>query len=170
MTLLEKSGNDFDQCTLLVSLLREAAASNSAIGNVTYKYGMMTIPGTAADQRDFTRWLGFGDWLSIGTETVNGGWPYLSGADRSIFYNNDYVALARVCVEAVIGGTARLLDPSFKKHTDIAGIDIKSASGYVQSTLLTQAGGTSTAAQVSGMNPVNPELISARSRTLSQIR
>ena len=54
LTLLEKSGNDFDQCALLVSLLREAKVSNSTIGSVSYKYGMMTIPGTAANQRDFT--------------------------------------------------------------------------------------------------------------------
>jgi RHS repeat-associated protein len=159
LTLLEKSGNDFDQSTLLVALLREAAVSNPAIGIVRYKYGMMTIPQVAVNQRDLAHWMGRNTLTLSATATSNGGWPTLSGADRTFFYSDDGITgrilMARVCVEAVIGGTSRIMDPSFKVHTEIVGIDINSISGYNQANLLTQAGGSSTSSQVSGMNPAN---------------
>jgi RHS repeat-associated protein len=162
LTLLEKSGNDFDQSALLVSLLREAtAAGNSVIGAVSYKYGMMTIPLSATNQRDLTHWLGLGNMQSIGNLTNLMGWPYQagSGPDLTVAHSSDIV-MARVCVEAVIGGVARLLDPSFKTSTEITGLpispdSINAASGYVQSDLLNVAGGTSNSAQVSGINVTN---------------
>ena len=40
LTLLEKSGNDFDQCALLVALLSAAGYSN----NVAYQFGWEQIP------------------------------------------------------------------------------------------------------------------------------
>ena len=161
LTLLEKSGNDFDQSALLVALLREAAASNPSIGIVRYKYGMMEIPQVApTNQRDLAHWIGRNTAQLAANATKSGGWPTLSGADRIIFYSNDAgitgeILMARVCVEAAIAGTNRLLDPSFKLHSETTGIDINSASGYNQTTLLTQAGGSSTSSQVSGMNPGN---------------
>ena len=44
LTLLEKSGNDFDQCALLVALLRAAGYSN----NVGYQCGLQTPPFSQA--------------------------------------------------------------------------------------------------------------------------
>jgi len=52
MTLLERSGNDFDQCALLVALLRSAGYSPN------YQFGMISIPYTAANQQDYQHWVG----------------------------------------------------------------------------------------------------------------
>ena len=157
LTLLEKSGNDFDQCTLLVSLLREAAPANPIIGAVTYKYGMMTIPLTAANQKDLTHWLGLTSALQVAKATKSGGWPWYGvpspAMDAATVYD-DRAVLPRVCVEAVIDSSPQTLDPSFKTYTETTGIDLKSASNYVQGDFLTAAGGTSNGAktQVSGMS------------------
>src|SRR5207244_4453586 len=55
LTLLEKSGNDFDQCALLVALLRAAGYTN-----VGYQFGWNGIPYTNTDgsHRDLQHWLG----------------------------------------------------------------------------------------------------------------
>ncbi len=159
LTLLEKSGNDYDQSALLVSLLREAAASNSAIGVVHYKYGMMSIPQTApTNQRDLTHWIGRSTLQFSADATTSGGWQTTSGADRTFFFSNSSggrILMPRVCVEAAISGTNRLFDPSFKLCSDAFGININTASGYNQATLLTQAGGVATPSQVSGMTPAS---------------
>ena len=47
LTLLERSGNDFDQCALLVSLLR--ASGNT---NVSYEFGMLKMPYDSGDTND----------------------------------------------------------------------------------------------------------------------
>ncbi len=52
LTLLERSGNDFDQAELLISLLR--AAGHTAV----FVNGTMSIPTmNASDQRDMAHWL-----------------------------------------------------------------------------------------------------------------
>jgi RHS repeat-associated protein len=154
LTLLERSGNDFDQCSLLVSLLREAAVVNTSIGAITYQYGTMFIPLDAETQRDSEHWLGIADASMFARATYSGGWPHMSGADRSVYWTNG-VTLARVCVAANLAGTSVTFDPSFKGHTETVGININEASGYNQAALLLAASGSSTATQVSGMNPVN---------------
>jgi len=171
LTLFEKSGNDFDQCTLLVSLLREAAAANASIGNVTYKYGMMKIPVAAPNSRDMVHWLGVSPGEAsaqathVAMRTRYGGWPWwptnpTSDAANVYLEGEDYkTLLPRVCVEAIIGGIARTLDPSFKTQSESVGIDINAASQYSQATLLTQAGGTISGSvsplQLSGLSPTN---------------
>ena len=54
LTLLEKSGNDFDQCALLVALLRAAGYNNAA-----YQFGWMGVPFDATDgsHNDLHHWL-----------------------------------------------------------------------------------------------------------------
>lgn len=55
LTLLERSGNDFDQAALMIELLR--ASGHTA----NFVYGRMTIPNFwAVDQRDMQHWLGVG--------------------------------------------------------------------------------------------------------------
>jgi transglutaminase-like putative cysteine protease len=54
LTLLEKSGNDFDQCALLVALLRAASYTNAG-----YQFGWMLLPYDNPDgsDRDIHHWL-----------------------------------------------------------------------------------------------------------------
>ena len=60
LTFLEGSGNDFDQCALLVALLRAAKANDSTANNytVSYQFGMMRIPYESPDNVDLKHWLG----------------------------------------------------------------------------------------------------------------
>lgn len=181
LTLLEKSGNDFDQSALLVSLLREAATANpGAVGTVTYKYGTMTVPLSSPDQRDLIRWLGLSSLELIRGVTDRGGWPFASGADATIGGTNDtQMTIARVCVEAVIAGTPRLFDPSFKKHIEIVGLattptdTLNTASGYNQAAFLSTAGGSvgtvdATRTRVSSINVANVEnYLKARATALT---
>jgi RHS repeat-associated protein len=47
LTFLEKSGNDFDQCALLMALLRSAGFTNA-----NYQFGWMELPYDSADHND----------------------------------------------------------------------------------------------------------------------
>src|SRR5689334_11868520 len=62
LTLLEKSGNDFDQCALLVALLRAAGYTNSQWSDkgVGYQFGWMLLPYDNPDgsHRDIHHWFG----------------------------------------------------------------------------------------------------------------
>src|SRR5205814_2534101 len=55
LTLLEKSGNDFDQSALLVALLRAAGHTNSG-----YQFGLVEVPydDPAGHDEDLHHWLG----------------------------------------------------------------------------------------------------------------
>src|SRR5207248_9750723 len=57
LTLLEKSGNDFDQCALLVALLRAAGFTNTGY-SAGYEFGPMSLPYDSADHQDLHHWLG----------------------------------------------------------------------------------------------------------------
>jgi hypothetical protein len=46
LTLLEGSGNDFDQCALLTALLRAAGQNSGTAFTVTYQFGAMSTPNT----------------------------------------------------------------------------------------------------------------------------
>jgi len=52
LTLLERSGNDFDQCALLVALLRAAGYTN-----VSYQFGLLQMPFETPDKKDLQHWL-----------------------------------------------------------------------------------------------------------------
>src|SRR5205814_3082382 len=79
LSLLEKSGNDFDQCALLVALLRAAGYSSAA-----YQFGWMGIPynatnGTHNDLQHLlgltqvnTNWLSTSNYLDYLFWTVRG--------------------------------------------------------------------------------------------------
>jgi hypothetical protein len=52
LTLLERSGNDFDQCALLSSLLQAAGYSPS------YQFAIMKLPYDSPNHQDIHHWLG----------------------------------------------------------------------------------------------------------------
>ena len=62
LTLMERSGNDFDQCALLVALLQAAGYTNAAGTDrgVGYQFGLLKMPYDATDgtHNDLHHWLG----------------------------------------------------------------------------------------------------------------
>ena len=150
MTLLEKSGNDFDQCALLVALLRAAGYSPN------YEFGVLEMPYDATDgtHNDLHHWL----QLTL----VNTNWSntldyfgYLVG-QRGYPTWLDYgdgntIGIQRVWVKLTIGGTTYYLDPAFKVSEPVTGISLTNATGFSTSGLLSAAGGTDTGNYVTNL-------------------
>jgi len=148
LTLLEQSGNDVDQCSLLVALLEAAGYSPG------YGFGMQQIPYQATDgtANDLQHWL----QLSV----VNTNWSntynyfsYLLGSRgyRVLFDmgDNNHLAFQRAWVTLTIGGTTYLLDPAFKVSQPVAalsGFSLTTAFGSstVSNDLMSAAAGTDT--------------------------
>ena len=153
MTLLEQSGNDFDQCALLVALLRAAGYTDTG-----YQFGLMQIPYDSSDHNDLHHWLG----LSL----VNSNWLTTSnyfdwllptrGFPNNINYfeagDNNTIQFHRVWVTLSIGGTNYYLDPAFKVSEPVAGINLSSAMGLDTNALMSAAGGTASNDYVKSLN------------------
>ena len=128
LTYLDSSGNDFDQASLMVALLR---ASGYA---AQYIYGTLSIPASGASgQKDMQHWLGVTNNSVVSNILTNGGIPYTSGSNYEV---------DRVWVRATIDGTTYVFDPAFKVYETVSGIDLADAMGYDQTQLLSVAGGT----------------------------
>jgi len=147
LTLLEKSGNDFDQCALLVALLSAAGYSN----NVAYQFGWQWIPydDPYGYNYDLHHWwqltLNNTNWTNTYTYLTdlcgNRGYPmtfYLS--DSNTF------EIQRTWVALTIGSATYQLDPAFKISEQISGISLTNAigSGSISNDLLSAASGTDT--------------------------
>lgn len=127
LTYLDGSGNDFDQASLMIALLRASGYT------VQYVYGTMTIPGA-----QLANWVGVDQmWQTIGAVFPSGGIP------TSNLQTNGTATIDRVWVKATINSVDYLFDPAFKSYTYTGEINnIGQAMGYSQSGLLTAAGGT----------------------------
>ena len=147
LTLLEKSGNDFDQCALLVALLRAASYTNAG-----YQFGWMLLPYDNPDgsDRDIHHWLAL-SVTNSNWSTTTGFLDYLLGAGMrgwpmtAYNWGNNTYALQRVWVTVTVSGTNYTLDPAFKVTEPIAGISLATAMGGTMSTitnaLMSAAGG-----------------------------
>lgn len=150
LTLLEKSGNDFDQCALLVAMLRAAGYTNAG-----YQFGWMAMPFDNPDgsHRDIHHWFGLNftnsNWSATSAYLNNllvfwRSYPGVTYNFSSNFGNNIY-AFQRVWVTVTVGGTNYLLDPAFKVTEPIAGISLPAAMGSsatsISNALMTAAGG-----------------------------
>ena len=153
LTLLERSGNDFDQCALLVALLQAAGYTN-----VGYQFGMLKMPYDATDgtHNDLHHWL---ELNLVNTNAVytsnyfnvllgNRGYPWLPPNYNNAFYPVDAntFEFQRIWVTLTNGATVYCLDPAFKISEPVAGINLASAmgTGFSSNSLMTAAGGTST--------------------------
>ena len=162
LTLLEKSGNDFDQCALLVAMLRAAGYTNAA-----YQFGWQLLPYDNADgsHRDLHHWLQLNitNSLTAWTNTAN----YL---DNLVYYYRGYpdddalqdgntFLFQRVWVTLTIGSTNYYLDPAFKVSEPVSGISLTTAMGgsstTISNSLLSVEGGTDNANYCSGLNEAN---------------
>jgi transglutaminase-like putative cysteine protease len=126
LTYLDGNGNDFDQASLMISLLRAAGYS------AQYVYGKMTIPGS-----QLANWLGVDStWQAIG-DVIDGG-----GGIIDIIWDDATTKFYRVWVKATINGTDYVFDPAYKAYSYTSKIDIGQATGYNRAALLAAAGGT----------------------------
>lgn len=140
ITLLERSGNDFDQCALLVALLRAAVENDPALNyTVSYEFGAMKLPYEApqAGDPDLRQWLGLtldqtsspDNWGDVADLLNNLNWvrgcPKL-GANYLLIPNGDPVNFIwlRPWVKLVEGTSEYYLDPAFKTSERLAGLDI----------------------------------------------
>ena len=100
-TLLERSGNDYDQAELLFRLLELCPQNYSPV----YGYGVMTIP-----RADVASWLRTSNTeQAVRTLLSNGGIPYK-------IYDPYTFDIDRVWVEVEVGGTTRRLDPALLNY------------------------------------------------------
>jgi len=132
-TLLDGRGGAFDQSALLVALLTEAAKHNTAISNVQFAQGKITL--TAAQLQGWLRTDS--DINSIANVLSLGGYPsetyYGSGTTVT------QAVVDHVWVQASVSGTVVSFDPAFKTYVNTAGINLSSAMGYSQGSLLADA-------------------------------
>lgn len=150
LTLLERSGNDFDQCALLVALLRSAGLTAS------YQFGTTYLPYERSDHRDYRHWIGTTKPNTNWTETLgfvfdlnnSRGFPFLSYFSGD---TNDLI-FHRIWVKLTLSGTNYLLDPAFKVSEPVAGTNLAVAMGLDTNQLMTVAGGTSTADYVQSLS------------------
>ena len=159
LTLLEKSGNDFDQCALLVALLQAAGYNN-----VQYLFAWMGVPFDAKDgtQNDLHHWLGLGfsntNWNGFTANYVSqllGARGYPGTAFVAPSDPTNTLIFQRVTVMLSLGGTTYYLDPAFKLTTPVTGINLTNAMGFSSNTLMTAAAGTDAGNYVTGLNETN---------------
>jgi RHS repeat-associated protein len=164
LTLLEKSGNDFDQSALLVALLSAAGYGN----NVQYQFGWQLIPydDPYNNNYDLHHWwqltLNNTVWTNTENYVVNlaagRGYPQDSGGYTMVYpdttdsingYNYNFL-IQRTWVALTVGSTTYQLDPAFKISQPVSalsGFSLTNAmgSGTVSNDLLSAAGGTDNA-------------------------
>lgn len=151
LTLLERSGNAFDQCALLVALLRAANLT------ATYQFGTVSFPYASTNQQDYQHWVGatlpntnWGATLAL-MGRINGqrGFPfgyYFTGDTNNVIFHHVWVHLS-------FNGTDYLLDPSFKASMPISGLtNLDAAMSLNTTNLLNAASGTYTPDYVQGVN------------------
>jgi len=135
LTLLERCGNDFDQTSLFIALMR---ASDEA-PDVRYVFGEITYP-----LADLANWLGVEQNLGVVKDLL---------ADGGIPHRPSGTNLVVSRVWAKLEGTNHLFDPAFKRYEDKnAKADLKAAMGYSASALLGSAGGELGADSVRNVN------------------
>lgn len=152
LTLLEKSGNDFDQSALLVALLRAAGQTN-----VTYQFGWAWFPYDNPDgsHRDLHHWwqlnLENTSWAAtanhLASLTLTRGFP-MYGVNPT----NSFFGFQHVWVNLTIGATTYPLDPAFKVSEYSSGINIPAAMGFSSNAVWNAAAGTETVNYVTNLN------------------
>ncbi len=157
LTLLEKSGNDFDQCALTVALLNAAGYAN-----VNYQFGWEGVPydDPSGHNHDLHHWLGLG--------FSNTNWLYTSNYVSHLFSRRFYSTLdttgdtntfvfQRVWVTFTASANTYWIDPAFKTTAPISGISLTNAMNFSSNSLMSTAsvGSTDTGNYVSGVNEAN---------------
>ena len=152
LTLLEKSGNDFDQSALLAALLRAAGY------NATYQFGWMGVPYDATDgtHNDVHHWFQLNltntNWNYTSNYLFNLLWNIRGYPTYYLAYTNKLL-FQRVWVTVTINSTNYYLDPAFKVSEPFASaVNLATAIEFNSSNVMSAAGGTDTSNYVSNLN------------------
>lgn len=176
LTLLEGSGNDFDQASLLVALFR---ASGIPASYVT-QWQLIPFDNAVSPGSLYTgvSWLGLDSNPFPGLpvpppasrDSATASWTDLdykkgslllnyfdSAGFRCFFYSGlpGHIVAPRTIVRATIGGVSYDFDPSAKNYSRPAAMDFTAATGFnatQKAALLTNVGGTTTANYTSGLD------------------
>ncbi len=180
LTLLEKSGNDFDQCALLVALLSAAGYSN----NVAYQFGWEQIPYDDPYSYDYDlhHWwqltLNNTNWTTTVNYVLNllgsRGYPaaYYGTDGNSFFIQRTWVALTN-------GSTVYQLDPAFKiseQVSPLSSFSLTNAMGgagtTISNALISAAGGADNGNYAQSLNEasVRSKLTSYTTNLLNYIQ
>lgn len=134
-TLLARRGNDWDQASLLIALLRAAGfTANYQIGDVVYSRDRLVA------------WLGGTDANAAFNILGNGAIPAESVSSPAGF------RVTRVWVQAQIDGQNVLFDPALKTYRQFDGVNIAQALGYNRAALLAAVQLGATVSQTSAQN------------------
>lgn len=128
--LIDGCGNAFDQADLMVQLLTQAG--------YTARYVSGEIRLWEADWR---AWLNTDNnawavWSAVNL-LGNGGIPVTPTWDTTNYVW--YIDVSHVWVKVTIGGTDYYFDPARKTYTNTTGVNLATATGYNQTTLLSDA-------------------------------
>ena len=148
-TLLDKSGNSFDQSALLISLLRESGYT------ARFVRGLINLAGTASSNL-----FGVSDNANTVIATlIHGGIPVpldSNGYYKVYKYGDQWkvhsAVFEHVWVEVEIEGNKYVYDPSFKTHVWYDGIDYPSEMGYDKASFLSTALEGATVSSVEAKN------------------
>jgi RHS repeat-associated protein len=159
LTLLERSGNDFDQCALLVALLRAAGHTN-----VSYQFAWMWMPfdDPNGENRDLRHWWQLTFSNTNWTNTV-GYLKHLLGLRGYPAYydpgDGNYLLFQRLWVSLNVNGVTYNLDPAFKVSEQIGNNTLTNALGAsglsISNSLLSSAGGTDNGNFAQSLSEVN---------------
>jgi RHS repeat-associated protein len=133
-TYLDKRGNNFDQNVLFATLLQQSCVT------ANYRIGPAQFNG-----QDVANLLGVqNDAGVIATVLANAGIPscvVVSGTTCTAANGSpaSIVQLTMVWTEATVNGVTYDLDPSFKSYVQYTPINLAAATGYTQSTFLSNA-------------------------------
>ena len=190
LTLLEKSGNDFDQSALLIALLRAAGYNNCS-----YQFGWQLMPydDPYGQNYDMHHWwqltLNNPAWTNTANYVANlaakRGYPQDANGYIMVYpdtgnpingYTNNFL-IQRTWVALTVGSTTYQLDPAFKISQQVStlpGFFLTNAmgSGTVSNDLLLAAGGTDNAnyAQNLSESSVRSKLTTYSSNLLNYIQ
>lgn len=152
-TLLDGSGNDFDQSALLVDLLRASGYT------ADYKHGTMRL-GTAAINAFYG--VDVSDACPLLRLLTSGGIPVTITVFGPLVCTSPmlYADIAHTWVTVTggsLGATTYTLDPSYKAYIVASGINLATATGYDQATFLSSAksGATITGSSIQNLNSTN---------------
>jgi RHS repeat-associated protein len=171
LTLLERSGNDFDQCTLLVTLLQAAGYTNGPgyDHGVGYQYAVVKMPYDSPDHNDLHHWLALSllntNWANTTNYLENllaqRGYPIeqysvitgtTPGFSWFTYSDTNTFAFQHVWVTLTVGTNTYYLDPAFKINEPVTNIvNLASAMGFNSNLLWSVAGGTSDTNHVQGL-------------------
>ena len=135
VTWLTKAGNDFDQATLLITLLRAAGYT------AYYEHTLAALTYAQAEA-----WLGVNTPAALDALTATAG--YYAGLDTA----NGYLVVEQVWVLAQVNGVYYRLYPGYKPSTAVPAIDLAAALGYARTDLFNAGGGVETPTYVQGIS------------------